>query len=47
MKLGIFHFQVLYNVLDNIHFIYDEDELANNVLKRVSEALNAEAGTIF
>ena len=47
MKLGIFHFQVLYNVLDNIHFIYDEDELANNVLKKVSEALNAEAGTIF
>lgn len=47
MKLGIFHFQVLYNVLENIHFIYDENELAETVLSTVSQALNAEAGSIF
>lgn len=47
MKLGLFHFQLLYNVLENIHFIYDEGELADTVLTKISETLNAEAGTIF
>jgi GAF domain-containing protein len=47
MKLGLFHFQLLYNVLENIHFIYDENELAEVVLEKVAEALNASAGTIF
>jgi transcriptional regulator with GAF, ATPase, and Fis domain len=47
MKLGLFHFQLLYNVLENIHFIYDEEELADTVLTKISETLNAEAGTIF
>ena len=47
MKLGIFHFQLLYQVLENIHFIHDEEELANAVLTKVAEALNAEGGSIF
>lgn len=47
MKLGLFHFQLLYNVLENIHFIYDEAELADTVLTKIAETLNAEAGTIF
>ena len=47
MKLGTFHFQLLYNVLENVHFMHDETELAQAVLDKVSEALNAEAGSIF
>lgn len=47
MKLGLFHFQLLYQVLEQIHYLHDEDELANSVLQAVANALNAEAGTIF
>lgn len=47
MKLGLFHFQLLYNVLENIHFIYDEAQLAEVVLDKVAGALNAAAGTVF
>ncbi len=47
MKLGTFHFQLLYNVLENVHFMHDETELAQAILDKVSEALNAEAGSIF
>lgn len=47
MKLGLFHFQLLYQVLEQIHYLHDEDELATSVLQAVSTALNAEAGTIF
>ncbi len=47
MKLGLFHFQLLYNVLENIHFIYDEEELAETVLTKIAETLNAGAGSIF
>lgn len=47
MKLGLFHFQLLYNVLENIHFIYDEEELADTVLTKIAETLNAQAGTVF
>ncbi|MEI8191844.1 MAG: GAF domain-containing protein [candidate division NC10 bacterium] len=45
--MGLFHFQVLYNVLENIHYIYDESELANTILATISDALNAEGGSIF
>lgn len=47
MKLGIFHFELLYNVLQDMHFLYNEEEMAEMVLAKISEALNAEAGTIF
>lgn len=47
MKLGIFHFELLYNVLQDMHFLYDEEEMADNVLSKISQALDAEAGTIF
>ena len=47
MKLGLFHFQVLYTILENIHYIYDEHQLSEVVLDNISHALNAEGGTIF
>jgi GAF domain-containing protein len=47
MKLGIFHFELLYNVLQDMHFLYDEEEMADTVLSKISQALDAEAGTIF
>jgi PAS domain S-box-containing protein len=47
MALGLFHFQLLHNVLERIHFVYNEDELAETVLEHVSQALYAEGGTIF
>ena len=47
MALGIFHYQVLHKVLENIHFIHDETELAETILNGMSEALNAEAGSLF
>ena len=47
MKLGLFHFQLLYSVLERIHFIYNEDELANTVLSQIAETLNADGGSIF
>lgn len=47
MKLGLFHFQLLYQILERIHYIYDEEELAQAVLQSISTALNAEGGTIF
>lgn len=47
MKLGIFHFELLYNVLQDMHFLYDEEEMADMVLSKISQALNAEAGTLF
>lgn len=47
MKLGIFHFQLLYDILADLHYIYDEEELAKYILSKVSDALNSEGGTIF
>ncbi|HAF95512.1 MAG: hypothetical protein A2021_09080 [Elusimicrobia bacterium GWF2_52_66] len=47
MPLGLFHYQVLTDVLEKIHYIYDESELASTILSKVSEALNTEAGSIF
>jgi len=47
MKLRLFHYQVLCEVLENIHYIYDEAVLAETILSRVAESLNAEAGTVF
>lgn len=47
MKLGMFHFELLYNVLQEMHFLYIEEEMASTVLSKISQALDAEAGTIF
>ncbi len=47
MKLGTFHFELLYDILTDLHFIYDEEELAKYVLSKVSDALNSEGGTLF
>lgn len=40
-------FQVLHRVLEDIHFIYDETQLANALLAAVSRGLEAQAGSIF
>jgi len=47
MPLGLFHYQVLTDVLEKIHYIYNEMELADTILSKVSEALNTEAGSVF
>lgn len=47
MKLGLFHFQLLYQILERIHFTYDENELADTIVSSVANALDAEGGTIF
>lgn len=47
MKLDMFHYQLLYQVLERIHYIYDETQLADEVLQNISAALSAEAATIF
>jgi len=47
MPLGLFHYQVLCDVLERIHYIYNESELAETILSKVAEALNTEAGSIF
>ena len=47
MPLGLFHYQILCDVLEKIHYIYDETELAETILLKVSEALDTEAGSIF
>ncbi len=47
MALGLFHFQLLHTVLEQIHFIYEEDQLGEMVLRSISAALNAEGGTLF
>ncbi len=47
MSLGLFHYQLLSDILERIHYIYDEVELSNIVLEQLSKALNTEGGTIF
>jgi adenylate cyclase len=47
MPLGLFHYQLLTGVLEKIHFIYDEEELADTILSGVASALNAEGGSVF
>lgn len=47
MSLGLFHYQLLTDVLEKIHYIYDEAELAKTILSGVASALNAEGGSIF
>lgn len=47
MTLGLSHYQLLSDILERIHYIYDEEELSRVVLKELSNALNTEAGTIF
>jgi PAS domain S-box-containing protein len=47
MALGLFHFQLLHQVLERIHFVYNDEDMAQTVLESVSQALYAEGGTIF
>jgi len=47
MTLGLSHFQLISEILEKIHYIYDEEELSKVVLDSLSGALNSEAGTIY
>jgi len=47
MTLGLSHYQLLGEILEKIHYIYDEDELSKVVLDALSNALGTEAGTIY
>jgi len=47
MALGLYHYQLLSDMLEKIHFIYDEKELSSVILEALSRSLNTEAGTIF
>ncbi|MBI4063784.1 MAG: GAF domain-containing protein [Elusimicrobia bacterium] len=45
--LGLFHYQILCEVLERVHLLKTQDEIAAFVLEKVSQALNSEGGTIF
>lgn len=45
--LGLFHYRILYEILLDLNLIYDEDFIASHTLKKVSDMINAEGGTIF
>jgi GAF domain-containing protein len=47
MPLGIFHYQLLHRVLERIHLISDERDMAEEVLKDMAASLAAEGGAIF
>lgn len=47
MTLGLSHYQLLSEILEKIHYIYDEAELSRVILDALSSALGAEAGTIY
>ncbi|MBI4350384.1 MAG: GAF domain-containing protein [Elusimicrobia bacterium] len=47
MTLGLSHYQLLSEILEKVHYIYDEEELSEVILKALSASLEAEAGTIF
>ncbi|MBN2406204.1 MAG: GAF domain-containing protein [Elusimicrobia bacterium] len=47
MVMGLFHFQIMYDVLHDLHFKHSEEELLDFVVSKLSEAFNSEGGTIF
>lgn len=47
MTLELSHYRLLGDILEKIHYIYDEEELSNSILKALSVSLNTEAGSIF
>lgn len=47
MTLGLSHYQLLSEILERVHYIYDEEELSGAILEALSKALDTEAGTIF
>lgn len=47
MTLGLFHYQVLSDILEKIHYIYREEDLSRVILEKLSRSLDVEAGTIF
>ena len=47
MTLGLSHYQLLSEILEKVHYIYDEEELSGAILEALSKALDTEAGTIF
>lgn len=47
MTLGLSHYQLLSGILEKAHYIYDEEELSEVILKGLADFLDTEAGTIF
>lgn len=47
MTLGLSQYQLLSEILEKVHYIYDEEELSRIVLEALSRALDTEAGTVF
>ncbi|MDO8803466.1 MAG: GAF domain-containing protein [Elusimicrobiota bacterium] len=47
MTLGLSHYQLLSEILEKVHYIYDEEELSGVILEALSKSLDTEAGTIF
>ena len=45
--LGTYHLNSLFDILKEIHFIYDPKKLWKFVLEQGCKALQAEAGTFF
>ncbi len=47
MALGLFHYQVLSDVLKKIHYVHDETEISRIILEQLSKVLSTEGGTVF
>lgn len=47
MTLVLSQYQLLSEILERVHYIYDEEELSGIILEALSKALDTEAGTVF
>lgn len=47
MTTGASQYQLLSDILEKVHYIYDEEELSGVVLDALAKAVNTEAGTIY
>ena len=45
--LGTYHASYLFDILKEIHFLYEPEKLWGYVLKKAAEALQSEASTIY
>lgn len=45
--IGLYHYQILYELLLEINLIYKEEELAHHVLQKITKAFDAEGGAIY
>lgn len=45
--LGLFHYKILCEVLEQVHLFRTREEIADFVLAKVSQALDSQGGTVF